>query len=63
MKEEITTKQTIPLTEEIGDEIRLWFRDYHTKTGKLPDFPSEEVGGSRHIFSRQGNLNQFEIRQ
>lgn len=55
MKEEITTKQTIPLTEEISDEVRLWFRDYYTRTGKLPEYPSEEHGGSRHLLSRQGN--------
>lgn len=54
MKEEITTKQTVPLTEEISDEIRQWFRDYHTRTGKLPEFPSEDNGGSRNLLSRQG---------
>lgn len=54
MKEEISTKQTVPLTEEISDEIRLWFRDYLTRTGKLPDFPTEDNGGSRHLLSRQG---------
>lgn len=54
MREDISTKQTIPLTEEITDEIRVWFRDYYTRTGKLPDFPSEDNGGSRHLLSRQG---------
>lgn len=54
MKEEISTKQTVPLTEDISDEIRLWFRDYYTRTGKFPDFPTEDNGGSRHLLSRQG---------
>lgn len=57
MKEDITTKQTVPITEEISDEIRLWFRDTYTRTGKLPDFPTEDNGGSRHILSRQGTNN------
>lgn len=42
------------MTEDIADEIRVWIKDYYEKTGKLPELPSEESGGSRHIFSRQG---------
>lgn len=53
-KDEISTRQGSVLTEEIADEIRSWFREYHQRAGKFPDFPSEEAGGSRHLLSRQG---------
>lgn len=43
----------------VSDEIRNWFKDYFTKTGKLPEFPSEEAGGSRNLLSRQGNKFAF----
>ncbi|KAJ6642794.1 Dynein regulatory complex protein 11 [Pseudolycoriella hygida] len=59
MKKDISMKQTIPLTEEISDEIRLWFRDTYTRTGKLPDFPSEDNGGSRHLLSRQATESEI----
>lgn len=53
-EDEIKSKQGAPMTEDMADEIRNWFRDYFTRTGKLPEFPSEEAGGSRHLLSRQG---------
>lgn len=53
-KTEIKQKHAIPLSEDIADEIRTWFKEYHTTTGKFPDFPTEECGGSRHLLSRQG---------
>lgn len=53
-KEDITKKHSVPLSEEIADEIRAWFREYQFRTGKFPEFPSEEHGGSRHLLSRQG---------
>lgn len=54
-EDEIKNKQGTPMTEDMADEIRNWFKDYFTRTGKLPEFPSEEAGGSRHLLSRQGN--------
>lgn len=54
-KEDITKKHSVPLSEEIADEIRAWFREYQTRTGKFPEFPSEDNGGSRHLLSRQGS--------
>lgn len=53
-EDEIKNKQGAPMTEDMADEIRNWFKDYFTRTGKLPEFPSEEAGGSRHLLSRQG---------
>ncbi|XP_026465095.1 IQ and AAA domain-containing protein 1-like [Ctenocephalides felis] len=45
--------------ERISDELRTWFKDTHTNCGKLPEFPSEEHGGSRLIFSRQGTESEM----
>ena len=45
--------------EHISDNIRVWIKDFYDKTGKLPDFPSEESGGSRQIFSRQGLIREL----
>ncbi|KAG5668403.1 hypothetical protein PVAND_016343 [Polypedilum vanderplanki] len=53
-EEEIKAKQGMSMTEDMADEIRNWFKDYFLKTGKFPEFPSEEAGGSRHLLSRQG---------
>ncbi|PSN29758.1 IQ and AAA domain-containing protein 1 [Blattella germanica] len=55
----ISEKQLIKSTrggymkEEIGDEVRGWITDYWHETGKFPDMPSEESGGSTLFFSRQ----------
>jgi IQ and AAA domain-containing protein len=56
-EEEIKGKQGASMCEDMADEIRNWFKDYFAKTGKFPDFPSEEAGGSRHLLSRQGILH------
>ncbi|XP_055696973.1 dynein regulatory complex protein 11 [Phlebotomus papatasi] len=58
-KEEINTKQGSVISEDIADEIRNWFKEYKGRTGKLPDFPSEEHGGSRHLLSRQGTESEM----
>lgn len=53
-KELISKKQGVAIAEQIADEVRDCFKDVHLQTGKLPDFPSEENGGSRNLMSRQG---------
>lgn len=53
-EEEIKSKQGATMSEDMADEIRKWFCEYLERTGKFPDFPSEEAGGSRHLLSRQG---------
>lgn len=50
----ISRKQGVNITEQIADEIRIWFKDYQIRTGKFPDYPTEDNGGSRHLLSRQG---------
>lgn len=42
------------VNERIADELRKWISEYYDRTGKLPEFPSEDAGGSRTMFSRQG---------
>ncbi|XP_075146333.1 dynein regulatory complex protein 11 [Haematobia irritans] len=58
VREEIKTKHGANMTEDISDEIRAWIKDFYDKTGKLPDFPSEDQGGSLHIFSRPGTESE-----
>lgn len=58
-KDEISVRQGSVLTEEISDEIRQWLKEYHQKSGKFPDFPSEDAGGSRHMLSRQGTESEI----
>ncbi|XP_037956231.1 dynein regulatory complex protein 11 [Teleopsis dalmanni] len=58
MREEIKTKHGPTMTEDIADEIRAWIKDCLDKTGKLPDFPSEDQGGSLHLFSRPGTESE-----
>lgn len=58
-EDEIKSKQGANLSEDMSDEIRNWFKDYFTRTGKFPEFPSEEAGGSRHLLSRQGTESEF----
>lgn len=59
VKDEIETKQGAQMKEDIADEIRNWFREYNRRTGKFPEFPSEELGGSRHLLSRQGTESEL----
>lgn len=53
-KEDISKRQGVAITEHIADEVRIWFKDYQLRTGKFPEFPSQDAGGSRHLLSRQG---------
>ncbi|XP_060650034.1 IQ and AAA domain-containing protein 1-like isoform X3 [Drosophila nasuta] len=58
IQEEIRQKHGATMKEDIADEIRAWIKDCYDKTGKLPDFPSEDQGGSLHIFSRPGTESE-----
>lgn len=55
-KEDILNKYSTTLSEQIADEIRNWFKEYQKRSGKFPEFPTEENGGSRQLLSRQGIL-------
>lgn len=58
-QDEINKKQGSAITEDMADEIRNWFRDFYNRTGKFPEFPTEEAGGSRHLLSRQGTESEM----
>lgn len=60
-KNEILSKYSTSLSEQIADEIRNWFREYKNRSGKFPEFPTEENGGSRQLLSRQGQFEYFNI--
>ncbi|KAG7297756.1 hypothetical protein JYU34_018480, partial [Plutella xylostella] len=47
------------INEQIGDELRRWIWEYYERTGKLPELPPEESGGSRAMFSRQGTQSEI----
>ncbi|XP_029661552.1 dynein regulatory complex protein 11 isoform X2 [Formica exsecta] len=53
-KERIRNEKSAVMEENIRSEIRNWIETYFQQTGKIPDLPSAESGGSRMIFSRQG---------
>lgn len=59
VRQEIKAKYGANMTEDIADELRSWIKDCYEKTGKLPDFPSEDQGGSLHIFSRPGTESEL----
>lgn len=52
-KERIRNERSAIMEENIRSEIRNWIDTYFQQTGKIPDLPSAESGGSRMIFSRQ----------
>lgn len=54
IKQTISKKKGVAITEQIADEVREWFKEVQATTGKLPEFPNEENGGSRILLSRQG---------
>lgn len=55
-KERIRKEKSAIIEENIRSEVRNWVNTYFQQTGKIPDLPSAESGGSRIIFSRQVKL-------
>lgn len=41
------------MREHMQDEIRKWFIEVRDATGKFPEYPDDEVGGSAAIFKKQ----------
>ncbi|XP_023246721.1 IQ and AAA domain-containing protein 1 [Copidosoma floridanum] len=52
-EERIRRERSAIMEENIRSEIRGWISAYYQQTGKIPELPSTESGGSRIIFSRQ----------
>ncbi|XP_063286074.1 dynein regulatory complex protein 11 isoform X1 [Pelobates fuscus] len=53
IKETIREKEGPNMKATLQDQIRQWFIECRHVTGKFPDFPSEEDGGSRAIFAQK----------
>lgn len=54
LEEQLKEQNEVKINEQIGDELRRWIREYYDRTGRMPEIPSEESGGSRAMYSRQG---------
>ncbi|XP_014355655.2 IQ and AAA domain-containing protein 1-like [Papilio machaon] len=61
IEEQLRAQHTDKIKERIGDELRRWIAEYYERTNRLPEFPSEEGGGSRAMFSRQGTGVESEL--
>ncbi|RVE53881.1 hypothetical protein evm_001543 [Chilo suppressalis] len=61
IEEFIRSKNGTKINEQIGDELRRWITEYYERTERLPEFPSEEGGGSRAMYSRQGTGMDSEL--
>jgi len=61
VKERIRKEKSIVIEENIRSEIRNWIDNYFQQTGKIPDLPSVENGGSQMIFSRQVKSHAYYI--
>ncbi|XP_050535374.1 dynein regulatory complex protein 11 [Daktulosphaira vitifoliae] len=51
-KEKIKPHIKEKIKEDIKDEVRAWYMGVKSQTGKFPDLPSEESGGSAVIYTR-----------
>ncbi|XP_050436618.1 dynein regulatory complex protein 11 [Adelges cooleyi] len=51
-KEKIKPHVKEKMKEDIRDEVRAWYMGVKSQTGKFPDLPSEESGGSAVIYTR-----------
>lgn len=58
IKAKIKAEKSEAMMSEMRDEIQNWLLEYYKHSTKLPEFPSEERGGSRLMFSRAGLSSQ-----
>ncbi|XP_038206918.1 IQ and AAA domain-containing protein 1-like [Zerene cesonia] len=61
IEDRLRAKHEAKITERISDELRRWITEYYDRTTRLPEFPSEDAGGSRAMFSRQGTGADSEL--
>jgi hypothetical protein len=50
IKDEIREKEGDEIVEKMKEECRDWFQEDKEETGKFPDYPSDDEGGSGAIF-------------
>ncbi|KAG8432570.1 hypothetical protein GDO86_016997 [Hymenochirus boettgeri] len=53
IKDTIRETESLDMKETLQDQIRQWFIECRHATGKFPDFPDEDDGGSNAIFSQK----------
>ncbi|KAM4698591.1 dynein regulatory complex protein 11 [Rhinophrynus dorsalis] len=53
IKDTIRETEGLDMKETLQDQIRQWFIECRHATGKFPDFPDEEDGGSKVIFAQK----------
>ncbi|XP_053569472.1 dynein regulatory complex protein 11 [Bombina bombina] len=53
IKATIQETEGLDMKETLQDQIRQWFIECRHATGKFPDFPDEEDGGSKAIFAQK----------
>ncbi|KAM4609601.1 dynein regulatory complex protein 11-like, partial [Discoglossus pictus] len=53
IKDTIRETEGLDMKETLQDQIRQWFIECRHATGKFPDFPDEEDGGSAAIFAQK----------
>ncbi|XP_055069214.2 dynein regulatory complex protein 11 isoform X1 [Misgurnus anguillicaudatus] len=53
IKESVQTVDGPDIKETLQEQIRQWFIECRDATGKFPDFPSAEDGGSASIFAQK----------
>lgn len=44
------------IIQEIKDQVRKWYVSYKQRTGKFPEIPSDDSGGSAAIIGRYSPL-------
>ncbi|XP_062854166.1 dynein regulatory complex protein 11 [Trichomycterus rosablanca] len=53
IKESVHKVEGLDIKETLQDQIRQWFLECRDATGKFPDFPSQEDGGSASLFAQK----------
>eukprot|EP00079_Xenopus_tropicalis_P030638 XP_012826779.1 PREDICTED: IQ and AAA domain-containing protein 1 isoform X2 [Xenopus tropicalis] len=53
IKDSIRETESLDMKETLQDQIRQWFIECRHATGKFPDFPDEDDGGSNVIFAQK----------
>ncbi|VDK82740.1 unnamed protein product [Dibothriocephalus latus] len=53
IKEKIRQNEGVEMQDRMQEQIRQWFLECRDATGKFPDYPSEEAGGSLWVFKQK----------
>ena len=56
IKDKLADTEGPDMKEQMQDQIRQWFIETRDATGKFPEFPDTEEGGSEAIFKKREEL-------